>query len=92
MQCFLQCFASENVCLYSKNGHNSEGNYLIRNINTLSLVLKTSYKKLVLKYQDNTRFPSLCMTSENVFLSYFYSGNGHNSVENGCIGKNLSLF
>ncbi len=26
-----------------------------------------------LKYQDNARFPSLCLASENAFLSYFYS-------------------
>ncbi len=36
-----------------------------------TLVLKTTYKKLFLKYWDNARFPSLCLASENVFLSYF---------------------
>ncbi len=40
-------------------------NYLIRK--KITLVLKITYKKLVLKYQDNARFPSLCLTSENAF-------------------------
>ncbi len=84
--------ASENAFLSyfcSKNSHNSEGNYLIRN--KITLVLKTTYKKLVLKYQGNARFRSLCLASENAFLSYFYSKNGHNSVENYCIGKKFKL-
>ena len=50
------------------------------------LVLKTTYKKLVIKYQGNASFLSLCLASENAFLSYmyFYSKNGHtcNSGEN----------
>ncbi len=40
-----------------------------------------TYKKVFLKYQDNARFPSLCLASENAFLSYFYSKNSHNPVE-----------
>ena len=74
------CLASENVFLsyfYSKNGHNWVEKYRIR-IN-LKLVLKTTWKKLFLKYQDNARFPSLCLVSENSFLSYFYSKISHNS-------------
>ncbi len=35
------------------------------------LVLKTIYKKFFLTDQDNVRFPSLCLASENAFLSYF---------------------
>ena len=57
----------------------------------IKLVLNTTYKKLVLKYQGNVRFPSLCLASENAFLSYFYSKNGHNSVENYCVGKKFKL-
>ena len=77
------CLASENVFFsyfYSKNGHNSQGNYLIRKQN--ALVLKTTYKKLVLKYWDNATFPALCLASENAFLSYFYSKHTHNSAFN----------
>ncbi len=137
--------ASENVVLtyfYSKNGHNSEGNYLIRKKMTLvlkttynngslqrtilgqfnnsfvfgvwecmfeqfllkkdhnsvekgclgkkfKLVLKITYKKLFLKYQLNTRFRSLCLTSKYWFLTYFYSKQGHNSVENGHLGEKI---
>ena len=55
-------------------------------------VLKTTCKKPFLKYQHNTRFPSLCLASDNEFLSYFYSKSGHNSVENYCIGEYLNLF
>ena len=55
------------------------------------LVLKTTYKKLSLKYQDNARFHSLCLVSENAFWSYFYSKNDHNSSENSRIGKKNKL-
>ena len=34
-------------------------------------VLRTTDKKLVLKYQGNVRFPSFRLASENAFLSYF---------------------
>ncbi len=84
----LLCLASENAFLsyfYSKNGHN-----LLENDRTrkkFKLVLKTTYKKLVIKYQVNARFLSLCLASENAFLSYFYSKNGHNLMENDRIGK-----
>ena len=54
-------------------------------------VLKTTNKKLSLKYQDNARFPALCLAFENAFLSYFYSNNSHNSVENYCIRKKFQL-
>ncbi len=37
------------------------------------LVQKTTYKRHVLKDRDNETFPSLCLASENAFLSYFYS-------------------
>ncbi len=30
--------------------------------------MKTTYKKLVLKYQVNARFPSLCLVSENAIF------------------------
>ncbi len=33
-----------------------------------TLVLKTIYKKVFLKYQVNTRFPSLCLASENAIF------------------------
>ena len=39
------------------------------------------------KCQDNARFPSLCKVSRNGFISYLYSKNGHNSVQNGHMGK-----
>ncbi len=74
---------------YSKNGHNSPENDRIGQ--KFKLVLKTTYKKLVLKYQDNARFPSLCLASENAFLSYFYSKNGHNSAENDRTRKKFKL-
>ncbi len=67
------------IYFYSKNVHN-----LVENDHTgkkFTLVLKTTYNKLVLKYQDNARFPSLCLPSENAFMSYFYSKNAHNSEE-----------
>ncbi len=82
------CLASENAFLsylYSKNGHKSVENYCVGK--KFKLVLKTTDKKFVLKYQDNARFPLLCLASENAFFSYFYSKNGHNSVENYCVGK-----
>ncbi len=56
-----------------------------------TLVLKTTYKKLVLKYWDNARFPSLCLAFENAFLSHFYSKNAHNAAENYYIRKKLEL-
>ncbi len=71
MQGFRHC-VSENAFLtyfYSKNAHNSVENYYIGK--KFTLVLKTTYKKLVLKYQGNARFPSLCLASENAFLTYF---------------------
>ncbi len=42
------------------------------------LVLKSTSKEIFLKYQDNARLLSLCLASDNVFFSYFYSKNGHN--------------
>ncbi len=82
MQGFLHCvWPLKNAFLsyfYSENGHNSVENYCIGK--NFKPVLKTTYKKLIIKYQDNTRFPSLCLASKNAFLSYFYSKNGHNSV------------
>ncbi len=86
------CLASENAFLsyfYSKNAHNSVENYCIGK--KFKLVLKTTYKKLFLKYQDNARFPSLCLASENALLSYFYSKNNHDSVENVRTGKKFTL-
>ena len=38
----------------------------------IKIVLKTTYKKLVLKYQDNAGLPSLCLASENAFLCYIF--------------------
>ncbi len=86
------CLAPENAFLsyfYSKKAHNSVENYYIGK--KFKLVLKTTYKKLFLKYQDNARFLSLCLASPNAFLSYFYSKIGHNSVENYRIGKKFTL-
>ncbi len=86
------CLASENAFLsyfYSKKGHNSEG--ITSSEKKFTLALKTIYKKFVLKYQDNARLPSLRLTSENAFLSYFYSKNAHNSVENDHIRKKFKL-
>ncbi len=48
---------------YSKNGHNSVEND--RTGKKITPVLKTTYKKVFLKYQINARFPSLCLASEN---------------------------
>ena len=78
--------ASENVFLSyfllkktnkKKPRCNSEGNYLFRK--KITLILKTTYKKLVLKHQDNARFPSffVCLASKNACLRYFYSENDH---------------
>ncbi len=39
----------------------------------ITLVQKTTYKKLVLKYRDNARFPSMCLASENAFLTYIFT-------------------
>ncbi len=57
----------------------------------IGLVLKTTYKKLAIKYQGNARFTSLCLTSDNVFLRYFYSKNCHKRVENYCIEKKKNV-
>ncbi len=87
------CLASENAFLsyfYFKKSHNSVENDSTRK--KFKLVLKTTYKKLFLKYQDNARFPSMCLASENEFLSYFYLKNGHNLAENDCIRKKFTLF
>ena len=35
------------------------------------LVLKTTNKKLVLKYHDNARFPSLCLATENEYCAIY---------------------
>ncbi len=51
----------------SKNGHNSVENDRTGKIFTL--VLKTTYKKVFLKYQVNTWFPSLCLASGNAKFS-----------------------
>ncbi len=56
---------------YSKNGHISVENHHIGKKS--KLVLKTTFKKFLLKYQDNARFPSLCLASENGFLSYIFT-------------------
>ncbi len=64
------CLASENAFssyFYSKNGHNSQANY-DRTGKKFTLVLMTTYKKVFLKYQVNTRFPSLCLASENAIF------------------------
>ncbi len=53
------CLASENVFLsyiFTQKDHNSVENGRTRK--TFTLVLKTKYKKGILKYQVNTRFPS----------------------------------
>ena len=63
-----------------ENSHNSLENYHIGN--NLHLCSKTTWKNLFLKYQDNAKFPSFCLTPEIAFLSYFFSKNGDNSVEN----------
>ena len=93
MQDFLHCVWSLRrhffSFFYSKNGRNSIENCHIGK--KCKLVLKTTNNKLFLKYQDNARFPSLCLAPENAFLSYFYSKNGHNSVENYRIGKKFKL-
>ncbi len=67
---------------YSNKHHNSEGNDLLAHHQKFTPVLKTTYKKLYLKYQDHARFPSLCLASKNAFLNYLLLKNGHNSVEN----------
>ncbi len=37
----------------------------LENWKNCNFVLKTTYKKLFLKYQNNARFPSLCLASDN---------------------------
>ena len=44
---------------------------------------------MVQKY-INARFPSLCLASDDAFWSYFYSKNGHNSVESDRTGNNIT--
>ncbi len=52
---------------YSNNGHNSvENDHTGKNF---ILVLKTTYKKVFLKYHVNTRFLSLCLVSDNAIFS-----------------------
>ena len=87
------CLASEKAFLtyfYSKNGYNSAENGRIEI--KFKLVLKATHKNLFLKCQDNAKFHLLCLASENAFLSYLYSKNGHNSAENDRTRKNLNLF
>ncbi len=86
------CLTSKNELLsyfYSKNGYNSVEYYCIGK--TIKIILKTTYKKLVQKYHYNARFPSLCLVSENAFMSYFHSKNSHNSMENHRIQINFKL-
>ena len=87
------CLASENVFLkfYSKNSHNSVENDHIRK--KFKLILKTTYKKLFLKYLVNAKFPLLSLASENALLCYIFTPkkNGHNSVENDRTGKKITL-
>ncbi len=74
------CLAPENTFFryfYSKNAHNSVENHRIWI--KFKLAPKTTCYKLFLKCEDNARFPSLSLASENAFLSYFYSKNGHNN-------------
>ncbi len=72
-----------------KNARKSVENYYF--LKKFKLVLKTTYKKLVLKYQGNARFPSLCLASENAFLTYIFTQKIHNSVENDRTGKKFTL-
>ncbi len=51
---------------YSKNGHNSVETD--RTGKKFTLALKTTYKKVFLKYQVNSRFTSLCLASENAIF------------------------
>ena len=63
-----------------KNGHRSVENY--HTGKNLHLWWRLPVRSFFLKYQCNARLPSSCLASENAFLSYFYSKNSHNSVEN----------
>ena len=71
MQGFLNCVwplkSIFELYFYSKNtGHNS-----LENVCTgkkFTLVLNTTYKKVFLTYQVNTRSPSLCLASENAIF------------------------
>ncbi len=93
MQGFLHCVWPLRMHFWAiftkKNGYNSVENHCIKKKS--KLVLKTFYKKLVLKYHDNARFPSLFGLRECVFKLYFYSINGHNSVEIDRTGKNFTF-
>ncbi len=86
MQGFLHCVWPLGMHVWAiftpkiNDGHKWVENYCIGK--KIKLVLKTTYEKLVLLYQSNARFPSLCLASENAFMSYFYSKNGHKSMEN----------
>ena len=57
------------IFLLKKNGHNSVENDHTRK--KITLVLKATYKKVLLKYQVNARFPSLCLVSENMENAIF---------------------
>ncbi len=67
MQGFLHCVWPMRIHFWPifllKNGHNSVENDRTRKKCTLDL--KTIFKNVFLKYQVNTRFPSLCLASEN---------------------------
>ncbi len=70
MQGFLHCVWPPRMhfelYFYSKNAHNSAENDRTGKI--FHLVLKTTYKKLFLKYQVNTRFSSLRLASGNAIF------------------------
>ena len=51
---------------YSKNGQNLGANN--RTEKKFTLVLKTTYKKVILKYQVNPLFPSMCLASKNAIF------------------------
>ncbi len=68
---FLHCVRPQwewilELYFYSKNGHNSGAND--RTGKKFLFVLKTTYKKVFLKYQVNPWFPSMCLASRNAIF------------------------
>ncbi len=63
--------------------HHSGENHRIRKNN---LVMKTIYKKIFLKYQANTRLPSLCLASGNSIF-----GKGDKNIGNAIRGSHQGM-
>ncbi len=88
MQGFLHCVWPPKMHFWAifllNNGHNSAEND--RTGKKFTFVLKTTYMKVFLKYQVNTRFPSLCLASGN---GIFGSERRKNKKKKKKVGKSI---